>query len=205
MRKHFRAAFHGTMEAEGVSKSNPCGYSNHGADRGGETVFGIARNFHPNWPGWQIVDAAKKRPGFPGNISHTELWPLVEEFYAEHFWKEWGGDVIPSSTICEEMFDTAVNAHPRRAVRFLQEALNLLNMNEQKWKDLEIDGRFGPNTFKAVEACLSGWRGERYLYRYLNMLQGEHYIEIMRKRPSQEVFARGWTERVDFRERGRGR
>jgi hypothetical protein len=27
------------------------------ADRGGQTYAGIARNFHPNWPGWHCIDS----------------------------------------------------------------------------------------------------------------------------------------------------
>ena len=36
-------------------------YSNNPQDAGGETVWGIARNKHPEWGGWPIVDQLKNQ------------------------------------------------------------------------------------------------------------------------------------------------
>ncbi|GAJ23902.1 unnamed protein product, partial [marine sediment metagenome] len=35
-----------------------------------------------------------------------------------------------------------------------------------------------------------------YLLKVMNILQGMHYIEYMRKSPTQEKYARGWLKRV---------
>ena len=56
----FLQAFESMIRNEG-------GYKLHSVegDRGGMTYAGIARNFHPNWPGWAAIDA--------GDIPDTEL------------------------------------------------------------------------------------------------------------------------------------
>ena len=40
------------------------GYGNHPADRGGETLCGIARGCHPDLALWKLVDAEKDHPSF---------------------------------------------------------------------------------------------------------------------------------------------
>ena len=47
--------------------------SDHPADYGGQTYFGIARRFWPNWDGWQYVDANQ------WNLAQA----LVPSFYKE--------------------------------------------------------------------------------------------------------------------------
>ncbi len=49
----FVNAFAATMQHEQ-------GYANNTKDTGGETFMGIARNKHPQWAGWPIVDACRK-------------------------------------------------------------------------------------------------------------------------------------------------
>ena len=95
------------------------------------------------------------------------------------------------------MFDTGVNMGVSRAARFLQEALNVLNKNGSIYSDIVADGIMGPNTLRALEACLS-YRGDSYLYKVMNILQGNHYIDYMTKSPEQEKFAYGWLSRVEF-------
>jgi lysozyme family protein len=186
----FTPAFAKTLAHEG-------GYSDHPADRGGETYRGIARVFFPDWPGWRRIDAAKRAASFPANLArNTGLQQAVEAFYREHFWNRLGGDGISDQAVAEELFDTAVNMGVRRGGRFLQEALNLLNRNQENYADLVVDGAIGPKTLAALDQLLRLDRGATSLVRLLNLLQGERYVEIMRHDPSQEVFARGWLKRA---------
>ena len=64
----FEPAFEKTMKFEG-------GYANNPADRGGETYRGIARKIWPGWNGWPLVDAAKQKAGFPGNLAACSPHP----------------------------------------------------------------------------------------------------------------------------------
>lgn len=186
----FTPAFQKTLGHEG-------GYSDHPADRGGETYRGISRVFFPDWPGWRRIDAAKRAASFPANLARNNgLQQAVEAFYREQFWDRLRGDQIADQEVAEEVFDTAVNMGTRRGGRYLQEALNLLNRNQQNYPDLVVDGAIGPKTLAALDTLLRLDRGGGNLLRVLNVLQGASYVEIMRNDPTQEVFARGWLKRA---------
>ena len=186
----FDKAYEVTIKHEG-------GYSNNPADVGGETYRGIARTYHPSWSGWKRIDEIKQQGRIPYNKVFPELELNVKHFYKEHFWDRIMGDQISSSFIAAELFDTAVNLGVSRAGNFLQTALNCLNNDQQYWNDLVVDGKIGPSTIQALQQCIS--RGDKeILYKMLNVLQGYHYIDFMRRSPVQQQFARGWFSRVVF-------
>ena len=187
----FEAAYHITLGHEG-------GYTKDPVDRGGETYRGIARRYHPSWRGWTIVDNYKTKPNFPQNLNSDEnLNKMVKEFYKANYWDVNLLDEFPSQVIAEEVYDTGVNMHPRRAAKFLQIGLNVLNKNAGVYKDISVDGKVGTETLTALNAYLE-YRGEEYLYKVLNILQGHHYITYMLEDQAQERFAYGWLNRVDF-------
>ena len=49
-------------KAWGRSSVHEGGYAHLAGDAGGETYRGIARNFHPEWPGWKFIDRVKPLP-----------------------------------------------------------------------------------------------------------------------------------------------
>ena len=186
------------LEAYNITLGHEGGYSNDPDDVGGETYKGIARRYHPSWRGWSIIDNYKNQPGFPNNAyNDTNLDLSVKDFYKANYWDVNLLDEFRSQIIANEMFDTGVNMGIGRAAKFLQKALNLLNKNQQVYSDIAEDGAVGPNTLRALNACLS-YRGDSYLFKIMNLLQGNHYIEYMTKSPTQEKFAYGWLKRVDF-------
>ena len=103
--------------------------------------------------------------------------------------------MIPSQMIAEELFDTGVNMGIHRSVRFLQESLNLLNRNQKNYEDIKEDGLLGPGTLNALEIYLEN-DDSPFLLKIMNILQGHHYIEYMRRQPNQEKYARGWLKRI---------
>ncbi|GAB4358816.1 MAG: glycosyl hydrolase 108 family protein [Gammaproteobacteria bacterium] len=173
------------------------GYVNDPVDRGGETYRGIARRFHPDWSGWKRIDALKRRAGFPASLGNDRsLQRSVADFYRRYYWRPIQGDKLGDEALAQELFDTAVNMGVRRAVRFFQEALNLLNRNQKNYDDLVVDGWLGAKSLAALEALVKSDRGSRHLLKLMNALQAAHYIEIMRNDPRQERFARGWLNRT---------
>lgn len=180
---HFNQAFDITMKHEG-------GYSNNPNDVGGETYRGISRVYNPNWEGWEFVDSSK-RAGL--RIDDAFLEPAVRAFYKQRYWDPNRLDNMPQP-IAEEVFDTGVNLGIGRAAKFLQRALNALNRNQLLYDDLVEDGTIGPKTLNALNVLTNA--DQWLLLKILNVLQGCHYLENMRKSPSQEVFARGWFSRV---------
>jgi lysozyme family protein len=187
----FNEAYDITLGHEGT-------YDNDPDDKGGETYKGIARNYWPDWSGWDVIDKAKDYSNFPNNLSgNSDLDESVRNHYKEHFWDIFRGDDIPVQFLANELFDTGVNMGTKRSVTFLQVALNVLNRNGKLYPDIDEDGNFGDNTFNALKTYLKTDPAS-LLYKMLNVLQGKHYIDYMRKDPTQEKYARGWFNRVDF-------
>lgn len=164
------------------------GYSNNPNDRGGETIFGIARKYHPSWPGWALVDAGVR-------VWTPEMARCVADFYEVQFWKPLGCGSMPD-VLAYELFEQAVNMGIPRAARNLQEALNLLNRNGQSWPDITVDGKIGPTTQAIIRQVTSKPTGERDLVKVMNALQAEFYLNLVRTQGAQEEFLRGWLNRT---------
>jgi lysozyme family protein len=174
------------------------GYSNDSVDRGGETYKGIARNFHSYWEGWAIIDNMKGGNTFPDNLKdNNDLDLLVRDFYKKAFWDKLYGDEVHNQAIADELFDIGVNMGVSKAVNFLQIGLNCLNRNGRDYPNISEDGKLGPITLDTLNIYLEKNRID-YLYKAINILQGMHYINIMKGNESQERFARGWLKRVTF-------
>ena len=93
-----------------------------------------------------------------------------------------------------ELFDTGVNMGTATATGFLQRALNALNREARDYPDIAPDGAIGPRTLSALDGLLAarGKSGETVLLRAMEALQGERYIALAERRPSQEAFLYGW-------------
>lgn len=178
----FDSAYSRTSRNEG-------GYVNDPTDRGGETYNGIARKKHPKWEGWKVIDAAKK---VGRDLSHLpELDEAERNFYRREFWARMGLDLIKSVVVTDEVYDSGVNCGARTATRWLQEAYNLCNQNGKIGPDLKVDGLIGPKTAQQINRFPIA-RAE-VLLKVLNLLQGDHYLNICRKDRSQERFLHGWV------------
>lgn len=187
----FNKAYEITLKNEG-------GYVNDPTDAGGETFKGISRKYHPSWPGWKILDLHKKDSNFPKNsYKDSNLDVEVKNFYKANYWDINLLDQCLSQNVANELFDTGVNMGTARAAKFLQRALNLLNKNNTIYEDIVEDGKIGIATINALTKCIN-YKGDEYLYKILNILQGQHYIDYMTKSPTQEKYAYGWLSRVEF-------
>ncbi|MCZ2393432.1 MAG: hypothetical protein LC105_06230 [Chitinophagales bacterium] len=182
MNKAFLTAYQATKEIEG-------GYVNHQSDRGGETYAGIARRFHPNSPIWAIVDDYKKMPGFPKNmLNDVRLKQLIQQFYYENFWLPNKLSEIPDIKITNKLYDMGVNLGIKIAAMLFQKALNITNRNQRDYKDITVDGVIGNSTLQAYIAN----KDKDVLFKVVNVLHGNRYIEISERNKTQEVFINGW-------------
>ncbi len=158
------------------------GYSNHPADRGGATR-------------WGITEGVARTHGYRGDMRGL---PVAEAraIYRARYWEGPRLDHLTplSAKIATELFDTAVNMGPAAAIRMLQRALNALNRQGQDYPDLDADGVIGPRTEAALAAFLKvrRARGEEVLLKALEALQGERYIHLAEQRPANEAFLFGW-------------
>lgn len=182
---NFKLAYSITREFEGE-------YSNHPKDAGGETYKGIARNSHPNWQGWSLIDSYKSKPNFPKNLRDSHmLIDYVHDFYKKEYWDVMNLDDVENQDIANELFDTGVNMGIKRAAVFLQRVLNVSNKCERLFQNLKVDGNIG----KITVSSLNSHPEQENILLGLNALQGALYITICESNPSQEVFFNGWIKR----------
>lgn len=158
------------------------GYVDHSHDRGGPTA-------------WGITQAVARANGHTGDMRALPM-SFARDVYKRRYWLEpgFGAVSLLSKPIAEELADTGVNMGPQTAGKFLQRALNVLNLEAKLSPDLTVDGHIGPATLNALGAYLKHRRedGERVLLTALNCLQGARYIEIAERDRTQESFVHGW-------------
>lgn len=158
------------------------GYSNHPADRGGPTR-------------WGVTEKVARAHGYRGDMRHYPR-EQAAAVYRRDYWLRPRLDQIAEHApgIAAEMFDTGVNMGPGVAVGFLQRALNALNRNARDYPDIIVDRRIGPRTLAALEAFVvtRGAGGEAVLLKALEALQGERYLRLAEQRPGNEAFLYGW-------------
>ncbi len=190
---NFEKAYSLTMSHEG-------GYVFDPDDVGGETYKGISRAYNSSWEGWRIIDILKSEDSFPKNLDmNSELQRKVKDFYRDRYFEPFIGAQMPED-LAIEMFDTSVNMGVGRAVKFLQISLNVLNRNQKLYPDMVEDGAYGPTTHRNLYKYLQS-DSSVLLCKMINVLQGNHYINYMKKSPRQEKYARGWFNRVDITKR----
>lgn len=163
----FSPAFERMIQNEG-------GYRlvNIAADRGGQTYAGIARNFHPNWPGWRFVDNQQ--------MENLELSALVRDFYRVQFWEKISGEQIPNQVVAESIFDFCVNAGVSTGIKLAQIVVGAVP-----------DGRLGPVTL----AKLNDMDPAVFVLKYA-LAKIARYAEICNKNREQSKFLLGWINRT---------
>jgi len=158
------------------------GYSNHPADRGGPTNFGITQG-------------VARENGYGGDMRALPR-SVAEMIYRRLYWEKPGFAFVAelAPAVAEELFDTAVNMGPAVAGGFLQRALNALNRNGRDYADVKVDRAVGAKTLAALGAFLAmrGRAGEKVLMKALEALQGERYLALAESRPANEAFLYGW-------------
>lgn len=184
------------------------GYSDHPADRGGETYRGISRNANPHWLGWPVIDSYKKS----GFFDKTELERELKEndslqkqvlvFYAQQHWHKLYETM--DQQVCDELFDTSVNMGREMAVMIFQKALNALNRGQKDYPNSKVDGAFGPLTLAAYRSYIATSKYPtrdyntcvKVLVKMMNYFQMDRYLDIITLDESQEEFMYGWSTRA---------
>ena len=124
------------------------------------------------------------------------LQNLVFNFYRTEFWNKIQGDLLPSQLIADELFESSINLGVPAASEILQRSVDLLNRNISLYPDIAVDGIIGNQTLEALKKCLAA-NGKKLIYNLLNFYQAKHYIEIMEKDHTQEIFI-GWFSRIEI-------
>ncbi|RZM20136.1 MAG: hypothetical protein EOP67_55145 [Sphingomonas sp.] len=157
-------------------------YSDHPADRGGATR-------------WGITEAVARDRGYDGAMRALPR-STAAAIYRTDYWQGPGYDRVAerAPALAAELFDSGVNLGTIVATGFLQRALNALNRGAGDYPDVATDGRIGARTLAALDAFLArrGSAGEVVLVKAIEALQGERYLAITERRPANEAFLYGW-------------
>ncbi|MEV6419545.1 glycosyl hydrolase 108 family protein [Streptomyces sp. NPDC051662] len=171
----FDEAFEHTVSLEG-------GYSNHAADRGGATNYGI-------------TEAVARENGYTGQMSELSL-EKAKEIYQLRYWKPLRLDDIAATSkpIALKLFDIGVNMGTGSAAKFAQRALNVFNRQQADYPDMTVDGAIGPKTVTAFATFMEKRKqqGGVAFLKALTSLQGARYIELAENREQNEAFVFGW-------------
>jgi len=157
-----------------VILKNEGGKVDHKSDRGGRTAFGVTQ---------RVYDDFRKAARLP----MRDVWDIepteIEAIYLT-YWKAAHCDYIPDP-LDLQVFDAAVNHGASRAKKMLQRILGV-----------DEDGVIGRETMRALhdEVVCNGV--EELAQRYLDE-RARLFDSIIRRDPSQAVFAKGWTNRID--------
>lgn len=149
------------------------GYSNHPADKGGETNFGVTH---------AVYDAYRKTHGLSVQSVRKITSAEVRDIYKKRYWAVVGCDLL-SEKLAVAHFDWAVNAGVSRAIKTLQAVVGV-----------NADGIIGPLTKQAIIAAASTHEEALLCDRYNAVREG-----CYRRwgRGSQAVFLQGWMNRLN--------
>lgn len=138
-------------------------------DRGGMTYAGIARAFHPNWPGWRVIDQGETPPA-----------DLVRQFYRSNFWHPLRLDEVEHQDVAGNIFDFGVNAGLGTAAKLAQLVAGTTP-----------DGKIGRKTIEALNAI----DPDLFVARYA-LAKIARYRDIVAKNRTQQKFLLGWINRT---------
>ncbi|MES2201607.1 MAG: glycosyl hydrolase 108 family protein [candidate division FCPU426 bacterium] len=105
---------------------------------------------------------------------------LARQIYRADFWDKIHGDEIVSQALAENLLDAAVNEGGGHAARWIQEIVHVGQ-----------DGVIGSATLAAINAMDPQTAIDR-----LRLSRIAHYVDIVSRNHSQEVFFLGWVGRA---------
>lgn len=152
------------------------GYVNHKNDKGGETNYGITK-------------AVAVANGYTGDMKSLPK-ATAQKIYEKKYYLAFKLDKVLSDKVSFSIFDFVVNAG-RNGIKKAQEAVNL----SYGKKVLEVDGAIGATTLKYINMMST----TKFLATY-HKLQRDYYRAIVKNNKSQEVFLKGWLNRVAIKE-----
>ena len=168
------------------------GESDHPDDGGGLTKYGVSLKFLGGLSGAQSNRDVLERMGIRLPITRQVIYDLTRDQAASLFrWQFWDKlrlGLIPLRPAVV-LYDAAVNSGPAQSVKLAQRGYNRCVAYGQP---LVVDGIMGPATRAAMQLadtdkCLSAMLDAREAF----------FQAIVANNPSQQVFLRGWINRVD--------
>lgn len=162
MKVNFEAALTKTLKYEG-------GFVNHPDDPGGMTYKGITAKTYAEFTGRRLSTITEKEMR---SISDE----LLQQIYKRKYWDAVKGDQLPDG-LDALVFDFAVNSGPARAIKELQQCLNV-----------PVDGILGPVTLKHI----STFPLEQIIKEYI-----QARLDFVKQIKTFNTFGKGWIARIN--------
>lgn len=164
------------------------GISDHPADKGGYTAYGVCTAFMEDLWRTKGGQALLESIGLFGPITKSVMRKITKEKAAQifhyAFWNPLNLEKIPDPLACV-WYDMAVNHGKAGGTRMIQQALN----NSVKAK-LKVDGISGPLTQEAA------MREPKKCAEEALRIRINFFKNLCQVKPSQQVFLKGWTNRA---------
>lgn len=147
------------------------GYVNDPNDRGGATNKGVT--------------IATFRAFYGNNKTAEDLKRITDDQYNHilkvGYWDKCKADDIKNQSIANMIVDFAYNAGTITAIKKMQKLLNVV-----------VDGKCGPKTIAALNAT-----NQKAFFDAYKQIRIEYYNAIVRNKPSQSKFLKGWLNRTN--------
>lgn len=147
------------------------GWSNHPLDKGGCTNSGVTISTY--------------RFHFGKNKTCEDLKKMTEDewnyIFKTGYWDKWKADEINSQAIANICVDF-LWASGVYGIKYIQRILGVA-----------ADGIVGPKTLAAI----NGYKTQKELFYKIWNRRKTHFEAIVKKNPSQQVFLRGWMNRLN--------
>lgn len=144
---NFDIAYKNTLKFEGGYVSPEVAASI--SDPGGETYKGIARNYHPSWKGWGLIDIYKSKNSTWQYYNKTRYFGLIHgsfidnekinelhyEYIKQNFWDINSLSNFKNQSLANYVFDIGYGSGPGTAAKHLQKVLGVT-----------VDGKIGKQT-----------------------------------------------------------
>lgn len=149
------------------------GWSNHKADTGGATMYGVTQGTYTAW--------RKKKGRTPQSVSKITK-AEARELYESEYWNAASCDRLPwpISYLC---FDASVNSGCLRGKQWVQTGLGVAP-----------DGAIGPATLAAAQKVIADSDAGKLLA--IVDARATFLARLVQNKPSQSAFLLGWWRRT---------
>lgn len=149
------------------------GWSNHVADRGGATMYGVTQAAYDNW---------RRKGGVATQPVRMITKGECRRLYDECYWTEAGCDKLPWP-LSYIVFDAAVNSGPSRSIKWLQQGLGV-----------DADGIIGKRTIAAAQKVVADGDAGKILA--IVRSRADFIADVVKANKTQAVFLKGWSRRI---------
>lgn len=164
--------------AYAIVRRHEGGYQDNPNDSGNYNSRG--QNVGTNWGiNAQIYEHHLGRPPSKDDMINMSR-DVAKAIYKRVYWDRIQGDNIINQQIANILFDGHVN-HGSWGIKMMQQALGVVR-----------DGVVGPITLTAINRAVP-----QVLFNTYKAIRRAGYIDLVRRRPKDQVFLNGWLRRID--------